>query len=265
MFVGGLAIGGERFEVGTKRVPDAASHSACRDFGWGGFALAQRFLQGGDCDVDPNGAAVAEDIGDGLRHAEDRDRDPLDVVRLNAVAKKLVGKADNAQRRIVDLGLPVFRTDRDPHPTRHLIGDTVEGEGRDEADYALGHALGGLGKGMIAIGGGVRELIESAAELGDEALPFQSGDGGGGDAGPADFGEAGNTALAQNAASCSRWVRARPIQFLGSLELSSEEINHLAVLLPNRLLTVDLGVARGVQPACVGLLPDLRSIYWHGR
>ena len=118
-------------------------------------------------------------------------------MRLDPVAEKLVGKADNAQRRVVDLGLPFFRTDSDPDPTWHLVGDTVEGEGRDEADDALGHALGGFGKAMIAVRGGVRELIEPAAELGDEALPFQPGDGGGGDAGPADFGQAGDTALAQ--------------------------------------------------------------------
>ncbi len=197
MFVGGLAIGGERFEVGAKRIPDAASHRAGRDFGWGGFTLAQRFFQSGDCNVDPNGTAVAENIGDRLRHAEDRDRDPFDVMHLDSVAEKLVGEPDDAQRRIVDLGLPFFRTDGDPHPSWHLVGDTVEGECRDEADDALGHPLGGFGEAVIALGGGVRELIEPAAELGDDALPFESGDGRGGDAGPADFGQAGDAALAQ--------------------------------------------------------------------
>jgi hypothetical protein len=49
---------------------------------------------------------------------------------------------------------------------------------------------------MIAVGGGVRELIESTTELGDEALPFQPGDGGRSDASPADFGQAGDAALA---------------------------------------------------------------------
>jgi len=73
----------------------------------------------------------------------------------------------------------------------------MEGKGRNEADYAFGHPLGGLGKAMIALRGGVRELIESAAELGDEALPLQPGDGGRSDAGPADFGQAGNAALTQ--------------------------------------------------------------------
>ena len=242
MFVGGLAIGGERFEVGAKRVPDAAPHRACRDFGWSGFALAQRLLQRGDGDVDPNGTAVAESVGDRLRDAEDRDRDPLDVMRLDAVAKKLIGEPDDAQWRIVDLGLPVLRTDSDPYPSRHLVGDTVESEGRDEADYALGHPLGGLGKAMITLRGGVRELIEPAAELGDKTLPFQPGDGGGGDAGPADFGQAGNALLAQKRRELfPLGARARPIQFLGSLELSSEEMYHLLTLPPNRQLADDPG------------------------
>ncbi len=159
--------------------------------------MAQRLLQSGDGDIDPNGTAVAEDIGDRLRSAEDRDRDPFDVMHLDAIAQKFVGKADDAQRRMVDLGLPVLRTDGNPYPSRHLVSDTVKGEGRDEADDALGHPFGRLGEAMIALGGGVCELIEPAAELGDEALPFKSGDGGGGYADLPDFRQAGDTVLAQ--------------------------------------------------------------------
>src|SRR3546814_6082503 len=107
---------------------------------------------------------MAKDIGDGLRYAVDWDRDAFNVVCLGAVAEKLVGEADDTQRRIVDLRLPVLRADRDPHPSRHLVSDAVEGEGRDEADDTLGHALGSLGEGVIAVGGGVSKLIESAAK-----------------------------------------------------------------------------------------------------
>src|SRR3546814_16078228 len=52
-------------------------------------------------------------------------------------------------------------------------------------------------EGVIAVGGGVSKLIESAAKPGDEALPLQPGDSGRSDAGPADFGQAGYSALAQ--------------------------------------------------------------------
>src|SRR3546814_3885770 len=121
---------------------------------------------------------MAKDIGDGLRYAVDWDRDAFNVVCLGAVAEKLVGEADDTQRRIVDLRLPVLRADRDPHPSRHLVSDAVEGEGRDEADDTLGHALGSLGEGVIAVGGGVSKLIESAAKPGDEAIPPQTGDSG---------------------------------------------------------------------------------------
>src|SRR3546814_13543431 len=106
MFAGGLAIGGERFEIGPKRFPDAASYRACRDFGWCGLALAQRLLERRHGDIDPNGTAMAKDIGDGLRYAVDWDRDAFNVVCLGAVAEKLVGEADDTQRRIVDLRLP---------------------------------------------------------------------------------------------------------------------------------------------------------------
>jgi hypothetical protein len=50
---------------------------------------------------------------------------------------------------------------------------------------------------MITVRGGVCELIEPAAEPGHGALPLESGDRSCCDAGPADFGEAGNTVLAQ--------------------------------------------------------------------
>ena len=64
----------------------------------------------------------------------------------------------------------------------------MEGKGRDEADDALGYTLSGLGKATITLGGNVRELIESAAEFGYEAFPFQARDGCRSDAGPTDFG-----------------------------------------------------------------------------
>ena len=54
-----------------------------------------------------------------------------------------------------------------------------------------------MARRWITVGGGVCELIEPAAEPGDGALPLESGDSSCCDAGPADFGEAGNTVLAQ--------------------------------------------------------------------
>jgi hypothetical protein len=98
---------------------------------------------------------------------------------------------------------------------------------------------------MIALRGGVRELMESAAELGDEALPLQPGDGGRSDAGPADFGQAGNAALTQKRASCCSWFGAPLIQFLGSFELSSEEMYHLLMLQADGSWQTVLGVLRG--------------------
>src|SRR3546814_17846893 len=92
---------------------------------------------------------MAKDIGDGLRYAVDWDRDALNVVCLGAVAETLVGEADDTQRRIVALRLPVLRADRDPHPSRHLARDAVEGKGRDEADETLGHARGCLAEGVM--------------------------------------------------------------------------------------------------------------------
>jgi hypothetical protein len=95
-----LVTRGEGFKIGPKRIPDAASHRACRDFRWSGFTLAQRLFQRGDCDIRPNGTAVAKSVGDRLCDAEDRDRDAFDVVRLDLVAEKLIGEANDAQRRV---------------------------------------------------------------------------------------------------------------------------------------------------------------------
>lgn len=161
------------------------------------FALAQRFLESLDRDVNANGAAVAEDVGDRLRHAEDRDGNALDFVDLDPVAEEFVGESDDAERRIFDLGFPVLGPDRDPDAARHLIGDAVEGKRRDEADHALGHALGRFGKAVIAFRGGVRELVKPPAEPGDHAFPFETGDGRCGDACAADFSQAGDPARAQ--------------------------------------------------------------------
>lgn len=93
-------------------------------------ALARRLLEGGDRGVGPDRATMAKDICNGFRRPENQDRNAFDLVGRRSVAEELVGEPDNAQRRRVDLGLPVFGADGDPNPARQLIRDAVDGECR---------------------------------------------------------------------------------------------------------------------------------------
>ena len=54
----------------------------------------------------------------------------------------------------------------------------MESASRDEADHSSGDSLGGLGKAVIALGDGLRWLIEAAPKLGDDAFLIKSGDRG---------------------------------------------------------------------------------------
>lgn len=65
-------------------------------------------------------------------------------------------------------------------------------------DDALGDAPGGLGQRVVGFRVGRGELVEAATEPGDGALPFEPADGGGGDAGAAEVGQARDAALAQD-------------------------------------------------------------------
>ena len=68
----------------------------------------------------------------------------------------------------------------------------VAREGDVETDHAFGHPFGRFGQAVVAIGGGAGELINSASQADDQPLPFQAGNGGGGDAGATDFGQSRN-------------------------------------------------------------------------
>src|SRR3546814_8982287 len=96
MFAGGLAIGGERFEIGPKRVPDAASYRACRDFGWCGLALAQRLLERRHGDIDPNGTAMAKDIGD---RSEEHTSELQSLMRISYAVFCLKKKTTNKKTK----------------------------------------------------------------------------------------------------------------------------------------------------------------------
>lgn len=98
---------------------------------------------------------------------------------------------------IVDLWLPIFGANGNLDLSRHLVGDAVKRERRDEADDSLGYSLCRFGQAVIALDNGVRELVEPAAEPGDEAGPLQPGDRGGRDARLPDLGQPGHAMFSQ--------------------------------------------------------------------
>src|SRR3546814_12896380 len=65
---------------------------------------------------------------------------------------------------------PVARSDRDPDPARHLIGQAVESERRDHGYHALGDALGDLGASLVCVDVASRILVEAAADPDEFAL-----------------------------------------------------------------------------------------------
>lgn len=97
-----------------------------------GLAQAHGFFQGRDCDICSNAAAVCRKTSAMVFAAPKIGiDDAFDVMHLNIGAEELVGKPHDVQRRIVDRGLRCFRADGDPHPSRHLVSDAVEGERRE--------------------------------------------------------------------------------------------------------------------------------------
>src|SRR3546814_21022259 len=65
---------------------------------------------------------------------------------------------------------PVARSDRDPDPARHLIGQAVESERRDHGYHALGYALGDLGERLVCVDVASRILVEAAADPDEFAI-----------------------------------------------------------------------------------------------
>ena len=84
---------------------------------------------------------MAEHIRDSLGHAEDWNLDSLDIMSLDIVTQKFFGEANDAQRGIVDLWLPFLGANGNPDLSRHLVGDAVKRERRDEADDPLGYSF----------------------------------------------------------------------------------------------------------------------------
>jgi len=66
-------------------------------------------------------------------------------------------------------GLAGVNINRDPHERRHLQGEFMIGERRDQADDPLGDELGDFGKRMAGLEVRIWQLIETAGEPNDTA------------------------------------------------------------------------------------------------
>src|SRR3546814_3193121 len=83
---------------------------------------------------------------------------------FGALPQIFLGETDDPRRWIGWDRRPVARSDRDPDPARHLIGQAVESERRDHGYHALGDALGDLGERLVCVDVASRILVEARSE-----------------------------------------------------------------------------------------------------
>src|SRR3546814_12231713 len=91
---------------------------------------------------------------------------------FGALPQIFLGETDDPRRWIGWDRRPVARSDRDPDPARHLIGQAVESERRDHGYHALGDALGDLGERLVCVAVALRILVERSEErrVGNECV-----------------------------------------------------------------------------------------------
>src|SRR3546814_11003970 len=89
---------------------------------------------------------------------------------FGALPQIFLGETDDPRRWIGWDRRPVARSDRDPDPARHLIGQAVESERRDHGYHALGDALGDLGERLVCVDVASRILVEAAADPAEFAI-----------------------------------------------------------------------------------------------
>src|SRR3546814_7937375 len=89
---------------------------------------------------------------------------------FGALPQIFLGETDDPRRWIGWDRRPVARSDRDPDPARHLIGQAVESERRDHGYHALGDALGDLGERLVCVDVASRILVEAAADPDEFAI-----------------------------------------------------------------------------------------------
>src|SRR3546814_15733649 len=89
---------------------------------------------------------------------------------FGALPQIFLGETDDPRRWIGWDRRPVARSDRDPDPARHLIGQAVESERRDHGYHALGDALGDLGERLVCVAVASRILVDAASD--PDGLPI---------------------------------------------------------------------------------------------
>lgn len=123
-----------------------------------------------------------EKIDDGFGRRIDANRDALNRVALNAFVEDVVSEALNLDSRLRNLWAPVAGTDRHPYESWNAVRELVKGESGDLTDDPIGHQFRGDGERVISVKRRVGELVESAAEVIENALLLHARNGGRGDA-----------------------------------------------------------------------------------
>src|SRR5260370_20438409 len=114
---------------------------------------------------------------------------------MNSLIEHLRTKSDNLDSRTDNLRTPIPGADTHPNSSRHTISQFMKGECGIEADHTIRHELRRFCERMICIQRGIGKLIESTAQLVDEALPLHARNGRGADTLFDEFGQARHATL----------------------------------------------------------------------
>lgn len=87
----------------------------------------------------PTVPAVQEEIGHGLGHAKHWHQRAGDMLRLETSCQQHIGEAHDLDRQVGEARAPVLASVGNVALGRHLVGEPVEGQGRGQADRALGY------------------------------------------------------------------------------------------------------------------------------
>lgn len=171
-------------------------------------ARSQRLLQTFYCDWKADQSLVTEEIDYGSHDTEHLHVYPLDGDVLDVGGKQGIGQPEEPDSRRVEFWRPVLLADSEPDSPRVLVGQTMEGKCRDEANNGLGNSLGRFGERVLLLDRGIGELVKASCQSKDPTFGGHPAERGGGHTLRAELGSAHHSAATQLAlgASCLCFV-----------------------------------------------------------
>jgi len=98
------------------------------------------------------------------------------VTRSSSEVKRLTGEPNDSDRRRPDRRRPSFDINSHPNFGRRLRGETVEAQGRQQADYAPGHFVRRFEEGQVFSDPRTSGTVQSPPDPLEKTPPHQSGE-----------------------------------------------------------------------------------------